>query len=504
MTRQQAEQLTAELRTIKWQADPIAYMVERLGVRRETIDWMLLPVYRTHQWRGDVNPLKAICELVAAGTWTAVESAVGVGKTFLGACLVLWFLECWPGSLVVTTAPKGEQLRLHIWREIGRLWPKFGTGELGTLKLKMQPPLDDWIAVGFVAGVSAEEVLSSATKAQGFHAEHMLFILEETPGIAGAVLTALENTAVAPHNLILAFGNPDSQQDTLHTFAKRKNVQTVRISAFDHPNVVMKDPKFVPGAQTVEGLARLLEKYDSNPEAPMYLSRADGMSPAQSTSALIRWEWCEAAAVRQKKTEGAPAIGVDVANSVDGDLAAIAFGVGSVMTEIRAFPCPDPNVLGANVYQEMKLRGVTAEHIGVDAIGVGAGTVGELARLGEQVKKLVSSEQAVDMWRGDVRAQEKFVNLRAQMWWQMRLDLMHGDESGIVLPHDTELFADLCAPTFSEKKGILIEPKEALRKRLGRSPNKGDAAVYWNWVRTGAERTGARYSFGIIGQKEEV
>jgi hypothetical protein len=38
---------------------------------------------------------------------------------------------------------------------------------------------DDWLAVGFVAGVKADE--ASSTKAQGFHAEHMLMIIEETP-----------------------------------------------------------------------------------------------------------------------------------------------------------------------------------------------------------------------------------------------------------------------------------------------------------------------------------
>lgn len=28
-----------------------------------------------------------------------------------------------------------------------------------------------------------------------------------------------------------------------------------------------------------------------------------------------------------------------------------------------------------------------------------------------------------------------------------------------------------------------VESKENIKKRLGRSPNKGDSVVYWNWVR---------------------
>jgi hypothetical protein len=30
---------------------------------------------------------------------------------------------------------------------------------------------------------------------------------------------------------------------------------------------------------------------------------------------------------------------------------------------------------------------------------------------------------------------------------------------------------------------IAVESKDDIIKRLRRSPNKGDAAVYWNWVR---------------------
>jgi hypothetical protein len=47
------------------------------------------------------------------------------------------------------------------------------------------------------------------------------------------------------------------------------------------------------------------------------------------------------------------------------------------------------------------------------------------------------------------------------------------------LPDDPELLADLTAPTFEVRTtgGILIESKDDIRKRLGRSTNKGDACV---------------------------
>src|SRR5262249_39627256 len=76
--------------------------------------------------------------------------------------------------------------------------------------------------------------------------------------------------------------------------------------------------------------------------------------------------------------------------------------------------------------------------------------------------------------------QLQFRNKRAQAWWRFREELNPDQEGGsaICLPPDPELRADLAAPTYEvTAAGILIERKEHLRKRLGRSPGKGDAVV---------------------------
>src|SRR3954452_8042884 len=50
------------------------------------------------------------------------------------------------------------------------------------------------------------------------------------------------------------------------------------------------------------------------------------------------------------------------------------------------------------------------------------------------------------------------------------------------LPPDPELRADLCAPTWKlGARGILLESKDDIRKRLGRSPGKGDVFVMSGW-----------------------
>lgn len=73
-----------------------------------------------------------------------------------------------------------------------------------------------------------------------------------------------------------------------------------------------------------------------------------------------------------------------------------------------------------------------------------------------------------------------FTNKRAEAWWKFREELNPDQEGGsaIALPPDPELRADLAAPTWKlTVRGVQIEEKDAIRKRLGRSPGKGDAAV---------------------------
>ncbi len=73
-----------------------------------------------------------------------------------------------------------------------------------------------------------------------------------------------------------------------------------------------------------------------------------------------------------------------------------------------------------------------------------------------------------------------FYNKRAEIWWRFREALDPDQQGGspIALPSDSELLADLVSPRFELRpQGILIESKEDIFKRLGRSPDRGDAVV---------------------------
>jgi hypothetical protein len=72
----------------------------------------------------------------------------------------------------------------------------------------------------------------------------------------------------------------------------------------------------------------------------------------------------------------------------------------------------------------------------------------------------------------------KFRNNRSFLMWRFREALEPVKGENLALPPDSELKADLCAPRWKlTASGILIESKDEIKKRIGRSPDKGDAVI---------------------------
>lgn len=79
-----------------------------------------------------------------------------------------------------------------------------------------------------------------------------------------------------------------------------------------------------------------------------------------------------------------------------------------------------------------------------------------------------------------VDRQLRFANVRTEAYWRFREALNPDQPNGspIALPDDRELLADLTAPTYAPTPGgIALEAKDKLVKRIGRSPDRGDAVV---------------------------
>jgi hypothetical protein len=503
------------------QTNPLRWLTERLREPIEAVKWSAMPEYGGHQWDGTKDPLLTAWQALAEKKWVGVEAATGTSKTYTAARIVLWFLDVFKDSLVVTVTPKESQLKLHLWAEISKIYPKFKkvrpNADLLSLRLKADGKksteedenafADSWHAIGFVAGVGASE--EAATKAQGFHRENMLIVLEECPGIHQAVYKAFENTSTGSNNLILALGNPDNQNDTLHKHCKSPGVVSVRLSALDHPNIVLGKEVF-PGAVTLQSIERRREKYgESN---PFFKSRVRGISPEQGIDSLIRLEWIKEA-LNVEYQDGMPALGVDVANSQDGtgDPAAVAYGFGNELRNLWEFACPNASHLAYNLlYDDAMLSSygyydyhlptldellLEPSYVGVDGVGVGTSTVqafhNENMRVislqGGQLKEVIATDD-----KGKLLFE--FASLRAQMYWELREDLRQGkiriSVEGRVYDRLEE---ELIVPKFTVRAGkITIEAKEDIVKKLGRSPNLADAMAYWNWMRKG-HYTGVGY-----------
>lgn len=496
----------------EYQNDPIGFMVNELGIPRRTLVWSDNPGYEGHVWDGTPDPISTWFEGIAAWKNVGVESATGTGKSYGLALLKLWFLASFQGGRVFDFATKKDQLSEYSYTEVGKLWPRFRilfpsshlsiSGPRIRMDRRVQEgDLAGWGALGQGVDVGAEEEIAAG--AVGMHAVHMLICMEETQGIAHPVTEALENTCTSPHNLRTAVGNPDSEDDALHQFCVQPDVVHVRISALDHPNVVvnnLRDPEWldlendelvVPGAVSRTSIARRARKYGT--ENRIYQSRVRGISPPERADALIKQSWIDRAVElwhSRRLRRGLRALAADVARSDDGDKGAIADGVGAHLDEVETFPCPNPVKLGVRLAAIIATEGILEQHVGVDTGGgYGGGTVDKLKEFEIYVKGLNGGSKAdpelyKDLLRETgkgVRQEHVFRNLRAQMWWHLAMDLQAGR---VALPPDEELHADLKAPTWKTKLGkIVLEEKDEIKKRLGRSPDKGDAVVMWNWVR---------------------
>ncbi len=115
--------------------------------------------------------------------------------------------------------------------------------------------------------------------------------------------------------------------------------------------------------------------------------------------------------------------------------------------------------------------------VNIDIGGVGTSPYDVLAeKIG---MKAVAMNGAEGSDARDKSGQLAFVNARAEWYWKLReaLDPVGGDE--LAIPPDPELLADLTTPRWKlTARGIQIEAKEEIIKRIKRSPDKGDSLVY--------------------------
>jgi hypothetical protein len=113
--------------------------------------------------------------------------------------------------------------------------------------------------------------------------------------------------------------------------------------------------------------------------------------------------------------------------------------------------------------------------IQIDIGGIGASPV-DIAKL--QGLEPIAMDAGKKSFKRDRSAKLSFANKRAEWWWKFREALDPNYNPQITLPDDPRIIAELTAPRWSlTMRGILIESKDEIKKRLGRSTNLADAIV---------------------------
>jgi hypothetical protein len=188
---------------------------------------------------------------------------------------------------------------------------------------------------------------------------------------------------------------------------------------------------------------------------------------------VIPTAWIEAAQARWREKGDAlqpmTAIGVDVAQG-GADMTVVAARHGGWYARLVRQPGKETRE-GSDVARMV----VGVRHNNCPVIvdvggGWGAAAVGALERNGIPVVAFNGvNPSAVTSREGNL----KFHNKRAEGWWRLREELDPDQQFGsaIVLPPGAAIKADLAAPRWElTPRGIKVEDKNEIRKRLARSP----------------------------------
>jgi hypothetical protein len=205
-------------------------------------------------------------------------SANSQGKTSGSAALSLWWFCTRSPAIIRTTAPKFDQVRDLLWKEIRRLARRLKTPLPFLPKACRIERSEDDYAVGATA--------TGESGWKGHHGPNQLFIFDEATDVADEFWTATETMFQPPGHAWLAIFNPTSTSSRVYLEFSRVDSagrrgeapawNVVRMSALDHPNLEAELkglPPVVPDAMRAARFGELLAAWstvvDADPTIPV-------------------------------------------------------------------------------------------------------------------------------------------------------------------------------------------------------------------------------------------
>jgi hypothetical protein len=443
----------------RWRGDPLLYVEQRFGVKPTSQQAQILQA------------------LLPVGAKVSVRSGHGIGKSSSAAWAISWFLETYDYAKVPCTAPTSHQLQDILWAELSK-WRRLADEQS---RLRREPPTF-WLTNLFrlindaLVDPSAKEWGAFARTAkkenpealQGFHAPHLLFVIDESSGVPEEVFEAAEGALSSPGARVLMLGNPTRNTGTFAASHKhtRGEYTTLHFRSQDSPLV---DPGYRP---------RLVSKWGE--QSNVVRVRADGEFPRQEDDILISLELTEPCTTREPRAGGGlRKLGVDVAR-LGSDRTALVLRHGAVVDHIKVYAKQDTMTTVGCILRILDPWQV--DEVAVDVIGLGAGVYDRLAELKRQgqirptiVPVNVAEKAPLVRHPADARPRR----LRDFLWLEMADWLRHAQP--VFCAEDRGACEDLAGELASvgyalDSNGdLVVEDKDHIRKRLGLSCDLADA-----------------------------
>lgn len=452
--------------------DSIRQLAKRDTYLSHPVEW-IQDKLGEHVW----SVQRKILESVRDNRRTACYSAHRVGKSWLGARIAFWWLDCHkPGeALVVTSAHSSTQVKMALWREMGRVHSKGKfPGRMNQTEYWM-PIGDDGREEMVAFGRKPED--SDTTAFQGTYSKFILFIMDEGCYIPQALWDGAETLISNEHSRILALGNPDDPNtEFARICSPGSGWNAIQVGYQNTPNFTGED---VPASlkDMLIGPTWVEEKKRKWGEGSLlYTSKVLGLFPLVSAEGLIPIQWIKAAQERTLIPTSPIELGVDVGGGHDQNV--IACRRGGVVRLFKGDTTPDTMQTLSKVLDKIEATGATK--VKVDSIGIGKGVVDRAAEMAtdQAVKKATPdlAKRASLIVGIDVREKaddfEHFVNRRAELYWFVR-ELFEAGEIDID-PDDDELANQLVNLRMKRSAGrVQIEDKDEMKRRLnGKSPDE--------------------------------
>lgn len=428
---------------------------------------------------------KEVVESVLHNKSTAVKAGHGVGKSFLVALLVCWWMDTrYPNAFVASTAPSQAQIGAIVWREIRKfktlIEKRFKDGVIDHQLPGYITSLNEWKdSDGGVIGFGRRPPeQKEADAVQGIHGTYVLALGDEACGLSEEMIDALSNITSNASSRRVLIGNPTNPASHFGKIFRDQNgawaLHTISVLESPHftdegktlPESVMEN---LTGVEYVED-----KKKEYGEDSARYKARVLGEFAFDLGDALIK-ESDIAVAMDTEIHVGQDArvvLGCDIAR-FGKDASVVYSNIGGRLRLEDSWAQDSRTTESANRIHRLAID-LGAHEVRVDGHGIGGGVIDNLVQLAE------GRYMIIDMNGNGVTSDRKqWHNARAYWWDSMRKMLREGQID--LDPEDERLRDELMSVEYKfnvKSGGLVIESKDDMRKRGQKSPDFADAAIY--------------------------